>query len=102
MLRLLRANHFDVLDLIELRPSPGGSERVGQVRPEILDVFDAHTESEQAGREVFLAGDGRSSFDRRLDRTEAGRVADQFHPATHGVRRRGTSCHIEGDDAAEV
>ena len=50
-----------------------------EVAPEVVGMFAADAEPQQSGREVGLAGDGGSAFDRRLDAAQARGVADDLH-----------------------
>ena len=72
-----------------------------EVGPEVVRVFDANAEPEQAGREVVLARDGGAALDRGLDRSEAGRMTDQFDALADEVGRRCAAGNVEGDHAAE-
>ena len=81
--------------------SLSAAKRLVEVGPEFVGVLDTDAESEQRRRQVLLAGDAGSPFDRRLHRSEAGRVLNQLDTRADGVGFGRAAAHVEGDDRAK-
>lgn len=73
-----------------------------EVSPEVFDGFDADTEAEERGGEVFLAWDSGAALDGGFDGSEAGGVADEAQADADIFGGLGISVNIEGNDGAET
>lgn len=66
---------------------PASDEGSVEVGPEVFDVLAGGAESQQRGRQVFLAGESGAAFDGRFDRAETGSVPDGSVGAPRWRRR---------------
>jgi hypothetical protein len=73
-----------------------------EVSPEVFAGFDADTEAEERGGEVFLAWDSGAALDGGFDGSEAGGVADEAQAEADIFGGLGISVNIEGNDGAET
>ena len=78
------------------------TQRAIKIGPEILDGLDPHAEPQERLRQVLLARNAGTSFDRGLHCPETGRVLNEPQSGAHRVGGEGVATHIEGDDRAEA